>query len=594
MNSKSKRKGQWNQEALEKALKAISNKEMSDYKAEKEFGIPRRTLRRYIKSGNKTKAKQGRKAALNEETSAELCSRITRLAEVGYPITPKILRLCVYKYCKENNIKHQFSDIKQIASYKWARKFLKDNPIISIRKSQNLNPARAQKLNKHVVADHFDKISTIFEENDIFGKPERLFNMDEKGCRLNLHKEPKVLAQKGARRVHIIGNEHGENVSIVSCASATGAVIPPMILFKGKRMKPEFADDLPAGSVCRMTEKGSMTTNAFVEWLHHFGCHKPAGRCVLIFDGAKSHLDYEIVIVAEQYNTILYCLPSNTTHELQPLDKAVFRSFEYHWDEEVMLFWQNHGDRILTKQRFGRIFSKVWEKSMTLANIKSGFKATGLYPYDPLAIPEVAFAPSAASELPNPEHSGTQSANTAPSSSGPEKHSSPQPGTSGEADRMCNLRKEVDSVESATIHSENETDDPDTTKTSFSDLLPSPKLKIRHTSRNISINSKGIVLKKSLFQKGDSEDKAPGSTVGSTRSAVQKSRLSKRARARADETPAKSRLKNKKESWYCSVCNEDAVKDMRMCIRCTQYVHEECVGLTEQDKGPFNCPKCVD
>lgn len=54
--------------------------------------------------------------------------------------------------------------------------------------------------------------------------------------------------------------EHAENVTIVARANAMGHDIPPMILFKGKRMKPTFSDGLPAGAAVHMTAKGSMTT----------------------------------------------------------------------------------------------------------------------------------------------------------------------------------------------------------------------------------------------------------------------------------------------------------------------------------------------
>jgi hypothetical protein len=63
-----------------------------------------------------------------------------------------------------------------------------------------------------------------------------------------------------------------------------------MTLFKGKRMRCEFADDLPPDSVCRMTEKGSMITKSFIGWLHHFGCHKEAGPCLLILMVHKATL----------------------------------------------------------------------------------------------------------------------------------------------------------------------------------------------------------------------------------------------------------------------------------------------------------------
>ena len=52
-------------------------------------------------------------------------------------------------------------------------------------------------------------------------------------------------------------------------------------------------------------------------------------------------------------DVVLFCLPSNTTHELQPMDKSVFRSFEHYWDTEVLKFWRAHPDRVITKQGLG-------------------------------------------------------------------------------------------------------------------------------------------------------------------------------------------------------------------------------------------------
>jgi hypothetical protein len=83
--------------------------------------------------------------------------------------------------------------MKGIASYLWASKFLKENPTIFIQKAQYLNPSQAQKLNKFIVQDHFQKLKSLFQEQNMFVKPELLHKMDQKECRLNLHKEPKVL-----------------------------------------------------------------------------------------------------------------------------------------------------------------------------------------------------------------------------------------------------------------------------------------------------------------------------------------------------------------------------------------------------------------
>ncbi|XP_044582951.1 MFS-type transporter clz9-like [Cotesia glomerata] len=224
--------------------------------------------------------------------------------------------------------------------------------------------------------------------------------MDEKGCRLTIHHQQSVLAKKGATRVHLQSAEHAENVTIAGCVNALGNAIPPMIIFKGKRLKPELYDNLPPGSLIQKSAKGYMTNELFKEFLKHLAKFKTSGECLLIFDGAACHLDLSIVDLADSLGIYLYCLPSNTTHELQPLDKDVYRSFEHHWDAEVLLFLEQNPDKKLTKSRFNIILSKVWSKCMTQSNITSGFQATGLYPFNPNAIPEIAFGPSTVTEVP--------------------------------------------------------------------------------------------------------------------------------------------------------------------------------------------------
>ena len=129
--------------------------------------------------------------------------------------------------------------------------------------------------------------------------------------------------------------------------------------------------------------------------MEHFSKFKPSGTVLLIFDGASSHLHLGIVEVATANDIILLCLPSNTTHELQPLDKSIFRSFEHYWDTEVLKYWRMHPDRVITKARFGSICTPAFNKSLSITNISNGFCATGIYPFDPTAIPDIAFAPSA-------------------------------------------------------------------------------------------------------------------------------------------------------------------------------------------------------
>lgn len=64
-----------------------------------------------------------------------------------------------------------------------------------------MNPARPQKLNKFIVGDYFSKLRDTFAELNIMDKPQNVFNIDEKGCRLTIHYEKSVLTQRGQKHV---------------------------------------------------------------------------------------------------------------------------------------------------------------------------------------------------------------------------------------------------------------------------------------------------------------------------------------------------------------------------------------------------------
>lgn len=297
-----------------------------------------------------------------------------------------------------NNILHPFDHSKAMAGRKWLKRFLKSHPEVANRKAQSMNPSRATKLNPSIVNDHFQKLRDILIENQLMDGPELIYNIDEKGVRLTINHQQNVLARRGAKRLHLVAPEHAEKVTIVTCANAIGSAIPPMVLFKGQRLKPEWYNNLPTETYMR--GKGSMTTVLFIRWLEHFARDKVACKALLIFDGAASHHDANIVRAAEEHGIILYYLPSNTTHELQPLDKTVFKSFECCWDDELLLEYDRNKNFKLNRSNLGSILSKVWARSVTARNIMSGFRATGIYPFDPHVIPEEAFAPSAVTEAP--------------------------------------------------------------------------------------------------------------------------------------------------------------------------------------------------
>jgi hypothetical protein len=57
---------------------------------------PRRILRAHLTENKHSKSKLGRKIILSPEQKQELSKRIIRLAEIEYPITLQILKMCVF------------------------------------------------------------------------------------------------------------------------------------------------------------------------------------------------------------------------------------------------------------------------------------------------------------------------------------------------------------------------------------------------------------------------------------------------------------------------------------------------------------------
>lgn len=532
---------------MSSAIKAVRQGRLGQRAAATRFNIPRRTLRNHLESG-KEEGKLGRSSILTQEQERDLVNRIIRLAEVGYPYTKRSVRRQVYRFVELNNIKHKFNKNEEMAGRGWTKLFLKRNPQLANRKAQNMNPARAQKLNPIIVNDYFTKLGNTLDNLGFKNQPERIFNMDEKGCRLTIHHQQTVLAKKGDKRLHLVAPEHGENVTVVGCVSACGSAIPPMIIFKGKRLKPEFKDNLPAGILVKMAPKGSMTTELFVEFIRHLAKYKIGGPIILVFDGAKCHLDFTIVKEADKHEITLLCLPSNTTHELQPLDKAVYRSFEAHWDQQVLLYWEKHPERVITKSRFNHIFSKVWSRCMTNENIVSGFRATGLYPYDPSAIPFSAFAPSTLTERPDNQANKVED--------------------SSNSDDECSLAVLQQRLKKKSENKEN-------FNNSFHELMETPDLvkkKEEKAARRKTLNYKAQVVTKSLFQRADKPKPSTSSCSTST-----------------SKSPAN---KDTYSPWYCPVCKESRQSDMRRCIQCNSWAHEDCLGYTPSDDDDYICIEC--
>ncbi|CAG8493577.1 21804_t:CDS:2 [Cetraspora pellucida] len=287
---------------------------------------------------------------------------------------------------------------------------MKDYLELSFCMPQALNEACAQKANPIIVNDHFNKLQKIIQEYSL--TPDKIWNM--------------VIAKKGAYQVYQVSNGSShEHISVCPTISAAGTYIPPLIIYKGKRMIPGLLDSAPAGSVMGFTEMGYMRESLFRKYIEHFNTSIPLAHPVLlIMDGHKSHVNYTSVNFCSENNILLYTLPPYTTHILQPAELP-FATLKGIYTKECDRFRINNDDKHVTKHTFTQVLGPSYIATYIPTTICNAFKITGIWPFNPSAISLDHLDPSLATEqtyiseiLEQPTSSSSQSSlSSQPSSS---------------------------------------------------------------------------------------------------------------------------------------------------------------------------------
>jgi hypothetical protein len=386
------KRGLWDDYKLKQAVCAVVQYGVSKKKASKEYGIPRVTLIRHVimaRQGKGVEKRLGRPQLLDEAEEAELSKVIEDMESRLYGLTESDVKKIVYSYCSKKGIKHTFNEEYKAAGRVWMRGFMRRHPELSLRKPQAVSIQRAIGFN----ADKVDRFYNLLEETVYTDQGERkiparnLFNVDETGITV-VHKPCRILAKKGKKYVgSLTSGERGKTITAICCASATGIYVSPMLIFPRVRMKPSLMDHCAPGAIGTCTKTGWINEKVFSDWFEHFLTEvQPQSRqqpVLLIFDGHTSHTrNLKVIEKARENNVVLLCLPSHTSHQLQPLDISFFRSLKSKYDEQVRLWLRNHAGRKLCEDQIAEIFGNAYQNAASLKNAIGGFRKAGIEPFD--------------------------------------------------------------------------------------------------------------------------------------------------------------------------------------------------------------------
>jgi hypothetical protein len=123
-----------------------------------------------------------------------------------------------------------------------------------------------------------------------------------------------------------------------------------------------------------------------LEWLKTYFIPLINGRTMgryqmLILDGYRSHLTAEFNRICTENNIIPICMPSYSSHLLQPLDVGCFAVLKWYYRQQVEQ-QMRHGFNHIDKMDFLTAFPQARTIAYKAQTIRNSFAATGLVPFN--------------------------------------------------------------------------------------------------------------------------------------------------------------------------------------------------------------------
>ena len=104
---------------------------------------------------------------------------------------------------------------------------------------------------------------------------------------------------------------------------------------------------------------------------------------LLILDGHDSHTPVDFMLHCRQHKVYLLYLPPHTSHVLQPLDLAPFSVVKSRYRDQIHALSALDDATPVKKERFITSYNHARNEGLSARNIRAGWKASGLCPYNP-------------------------------------------------------------------------------------------------------------------------------------------------------------------------------------------------------------------
>ena len=361
---------------MKAAYSDVKEKGMAIRGSARLHGVPESTLRwRLTKSDEDVK--RGGPTFFTRAQEQMLAEHCVSMAHLGYGFT----RWQVLEMAK--NMSDAIGKPCELTKH-WFYGFLRRFPDLKMTHPKKREQARDAAVSEKMLENYFTELNNTLDKYDLKNKPEMIWNVDETGISLE-HNPPKVLAKAGSNP-HCVTSGKSPTTTVIAAVSALGETIPPYVIFKGERMSKDIKTDGLPGTEYRSSPTGWSNATLFLDFFkNHFLHHVKTRPCILLYDGHSTHVTFDIIETARKENVHLFVLPPHSSHCLQPLDVSVFSPFKKSISTECHKFLHCHPDRVIVKEDLPKIIGSAFQASLTVSTIMSGYRKTGIFPFNPSA-----------------------------------------------------------------------------------------------------------------------------------------------------------------------------------------------------------------
>ena len=162
------------------------------------------------------------------------------------------------------------------------------------------------------------------------------------------------------------------------------------IIYPYVRIPRDIQNSVPDGITVAKTESGWMNSQAFFEYIvnvfdDYLAKNNVKRPVILFIYRNSSHLTMQLSVKCEELEILLYLLPPNTKHLLQPADVDPFKPLKAYWRQHLHQFQRQHPSATVKRRDVAPMLSSVL-KQITSDSIINGFHACGLSPFYPDAV----------------------------------------------------------------------------------------------------------------------------------------------------------------------------------------------------------------